>query len=106
MMAAERGATRLTVAAYRNDLADFAGFLAERGGRAESATTEDLRRYLARMNRARLSPRTAARRLSTLRQFHKFLLLEGVRPDDPTRILDAPKLGRPLPKIIGEDEVR
>jgi integrase/recombinase XerD len=105
MMAAERGAARLTIAAYQNDLDDFAAFTAQRGGAPERASVEDLRSYLARLARAGLSSRTSARRLSVLRQFHKFLLLEGVRPDDPTIQLDAPRLGRPLPKILGEAEV-
>jgi len=105
MMAAERGAARLTIAAYQNDLDDFAAFTAQRGGAPERASVEDLRSYLARLARAGLSSRTSARRLSVLRQFHKFLLLEGVRPDDPTIQLDAPRLGRPLPKILGAAEV-
>ncbi|HST74519.1 MAG TPA: tyrosine-type recombinase/integrase, partial [Acetobacteraceae bacterium] len=52
-----------------------------------------------------LSARTAARRLSALRQFHRFLLREGVRPDDPTQLLDAPQLPRSLPKYLSEQEV-
>ena len=52
-----------------------------------------------------LSARTAARRLSVLRQFHRFLLSEGVRADDPTTLLDAPRLPRMLPKYLTEHEV-
>jgi integrase/recombinase XerD len=103
MLAAERGAAPLTLAAYRSDLADFARFLGD-GCTVAAATQDDLRRYLARLNQVRLKPRTVARRLSALRQFHRFLLLEGVRRDDPTTDLDAPRLGRPLPKILAVDE--
>src|SRR6185437_5473886 len=46
-----------------------------------------------------------ARRLSVLRQFHRFLLREGVRADDPTALLDAPRLPRTLPKFLSEQEV-
>jgi len=102
MMAAERGAARLTIAAYRKDLADVADFLGD--GAIETAATEDLRRYLARLKRARLAPRTAARRLSALRQFFRFLIVDGRRKDDPTAALDAPRLGRPLPKLVSENE--
>ncbi len=102
MLAAERGAARLTLAAYRGDLADFSAFLADSA--IEAATTEDLRRYLAKLARMRLAPRSAARRLSALRQFYRFLLIGGVRPDDPTAAIDAPRLGRPLPKIISGEE--
>src|SRR5207237_359466 len=53
----------------------------------------------------RLAPRTLARRLSAMRQFFRFLLSEGARPDDPTAGLDSPRLGRPLPKVLSEAEV-
>ncbi|HXQ52553.1 MAG TPA: site-specific tyrosine recombinase XerD [Stellaceae bacterium] len=104
MLAAERGAARLTLEAYRNDLADCARILAATGQTLEKATTEDLRRYFAVLARARMKPRTAARRLSALRQFFRFLVLDGVRRDDPTAALDGPRLGRPLPKVLREDE--
>ncbi len=52
-----------------------------------------------------LSARTAARRLSCLRQFHRFLLREGVRADDPTQTLDSPRLPRALPKYLSVAEV-
>jgi integrase/recombinase XerD len=106
MLAAERGAARLTIAAYRNDLIDFAGFLAASGTPLEAGDAVALRRYLAGLARAKMAPRTTARRLSALRQFHRFLLAEGIRPDDPTSQLDSPRLGRPLPKILSEAEMR
>ena len=60
---------------------------------------------MANLQRAGLSARTASRRLSALRQFHRFLLREGVRDDDPTTLLDAPRLPRTLPKYLSEPEV-
>jgi integrase/recombinase XerD len=104
MLAAERGAAPLTLAAYRSDLADVARFL-QPDTMIADASTADLQRYLASLVKARLKPRTSARRLSALRQFHRFLVLEGVRGDDPTSDLDAPRLGRPLPKLVAADEV-
>ncbi len=105
MMAAERGAAANTLDAYRRDLADFAGFLAGRGRTADQADLVSLRDYIGRMTAQGLAARTAARRLSTLRQFHQFLFAEGRRADDPTQALDAPRLGRPLPKYLSEAEV-
>ena len=104
MLAAERGAAKLTLAAYRADLADVACALTDKA--IEAVTTEDLRQYLARLAKAKLAPRTAARRLSALRQFCRFLVLDGVRKDDPTAALDAPRLGRPLPKLVSEAETK
>src|SRR5262249_20151741 len=105
MLAAERGAASLTLAAYHNDLSDLAGFLAARGSSLEIADPAAFPNYLASASTARLAPRTLARRVSAMRQFYKFLLLEGVQPDDPTTDLDTPRLGRPLPKILSETEV-
>ena len=105
MLAAERGAARLTLAAYRNDLADLATFVAARGTALENADAATLHDYLAAMTTRRLAPRTLARRLSAMRQFFRFLVSDGTRLDDPTSGLDTPRLGRPLPKILGEAEV-
>ena len=106
MLAAERGAAPLTLAAYQNDLSNLAGFLAPGGLALEAADGERLHAYLASPATARLTPRTLARRTSAMRQFYKFLLLEGVRQDDPTAQLDTPRLGRPLPKILSEMEIK
>jgi len=105
MMAAERGAAANTLAAYRRDLEDFAAHAGKRGQGPAAASSDDLRAYLARLDASGMSARTQARRLSALRQFHRFLLEEGIRADDPTAILDSPKLGRPLPKVLSEKEV-
>ncbi|HXR87070.1 MAG TPA: site-specific tyrosine recombinase XerD [Stellaceae bacterium] len=102
MLAAERGAARLTIAAYRNDLADLAQFL---GGEIARAESDDLRRYLGHLARAGASARTAARRLSAFRQFFRFLVIDNVRRDDPTQALDGPRLPRALPKHLAENEV-
>ncbi|HEX7007399.1 MAG TPA: site-specific tyrosine recombinase XerD [Alphaproteobacteria bacterium] len=105
MLAAERGAARNTLDAYGRDLKDFAGFAARRGKTADDADTALLRAYLKWLDGQGMSARTQARRLSALRRFFRFLAAERLRPDDPTLALDAPRLGRPLPKILSEDEV-
>src|SRR5712672_3217995 len=105
MLAAERGAARLTLAAYRNDLTDLAGFVAARGTALENADPAALHDYLAAMSTRLLAPRTLACRLSAMRQFFRFLVSDGSRLDDPTAGLDTPRLGRPLPKILGEAEI-
>ena len=105
MLAAERGAARNTLAAYAADLADAAAHAA-RAGEAPAAMTEaTLRGYLGALTMAGLAARTAARRLSALRQFHRFLLAEGIRADDPTELLDRPRLPAQLPKLLSELEV-
>jgi integrase/recombinase XerD len=105
MLAAERGAAPLTLAAYRGDLATLGSFLARRGTAIEDADAAALHAYLTAAATARLAPRSLARRLSAIRQFYRFLVADGTRADDPTSGLDAPRLGRPLPKILSEAEL-
>ena len=105
MMAAERGAAANTLEAYRRDLSDFASFQARRGRPSEAADAKNIRDYLAALRGRGRTPATRARRLSVLRQFYEFLFAEGVRDDDPAQGIDAPKLGQPLPKYLGEADV-
>ena len=104
MLTAERNASANTIDAYRRDLQDAADAMRTKGDLAD-ASVETLRGYLESLSRQKLAPATAARRLSALRQYFKFLVNEGLRKDDPTAALDAPKRGRPLPKILSEGEV-
>jgi integrase/recombinase XerD len=105
MMSAERGASVNTLAAYRRDLLDFHGFLAGRGIDAKRAARDDVKRYLAKLSTAGIAGSSQARRLSALRQFFGFLYAEGIRTDDPTNAVDAPKRGRTLPKIVSREDM-
>jgi integrase/recombinase XerD len=106
MLMAERNSARNTCDAYERDLADLARYLARRKTVPADADTHALRGYLGALAHAGMAPRSQARKLSALRQFYKFLAAEGLRPDDPTATLDSPRLGRPLPKLLEEQEVR
>jgi integrase/recombinase XerD len=105
MVSAERGGAENTLSAYRRDLSDYRDFLAARGRSILGATAEDARAHLAALAALGFKETTTARHLSALRQLHKFLYAEGLRGDDPTGVIDAPKRGRPLPKILSVDEV-
>ncbi|WLR92100.1 site-specific tyrosine recombinase XerD [Shinella zoogloeoides] len=105
MMSAERGAATNTLQSYERDLEDARSFLNERSVRLTEATPDDLRAYLGHLARQGFAASSQARRLSALRQFFKFLYGEGLRGDDPTGILDAPKKGRSLPKTLSVEDV-
>ena len=105
MLAAERGSARNTRVAYELDLTDFAAFAERRGTAVARADATTVQAYMAGLQTAGLSARTAARRLSALRQFHRFLLRENIREDDPTTLLDTPRLPVSLPKYLTESEV-
>lgn len=105
MMSAERGAARNTIDAYRRDLTDYVGYLATRGAGPTKADREQVVAYLASLNAQGLSASSSARRLSAIRQFHRFLCADNIRGDDPTRIVASPRARRPLPKVLSVDEV-
>ncbi|MBO9125871.1 MULTISPECIES: site-specific tyrosine recombinase XerD [unclassified Rhizobium] len=105
MMSAERGAAANTLSSYERDLDDLHSFLNGRSVRLTEAASADLSAYLASLAAQGFKPSSQARRLAAMRQFYKFLYAEGLRTDDPTGILDAPKKGRALPKTMGVDEV-
>ena len=105
MLSAERGAARNTLAAYRGDLEDFAVHARARGLGPAEAGPELVQSYLRGLSAAGFSARTAARRLSALRQFFRFLAREGVRADDPTELTESPRLPASLPKALSEAEI-
>ncbi|MEJ5366821.1 MAG: site-specific tyrosine recombinase XerD [Bryobacteraceae bacterium] len=100
----EKGLSAHTIAAYSFDLKDFRDYCS-RSKLSWPVSAEDVRGYLDAMREARLSARTAARRLSALRQFFRFLLLEGRIGEDPTALLSAPKTWRNLPKYLTAAQV-
>ncbi|GJL87288.1 MAG: tyrosine recombinase XerD [Minwuia thermotolerans] len=104
MLAAERGAAANTLAAYRRDLNGVAEAL-PRGRSLHDAQADDLRRCLQEMMKAGLAASTQARKLSALRGLYRFLVQDGLRADDPAQALDAPRLSRPLPKVLTVEDV-
>ncbi len=102
----ERGLSRNTLAAYQSDLCKLAGWIEKiRGRELLQARREDLLEYLALQSRQGRKPRSSARLLSCMRQFYQHALREGWIRSDPSARIDAPKLGRPLPKSLTESEV-
>jgi integrase/recombinase XerD len=99
MMAAEAGAARNTLLAYRRDLEAAADVVLS----LEKAGTSDLRKLGEAW--AGLAPSTVARRSASIRRFYGFLFDEGLRGDDPSSSLPKPRLQRPLPRILDTHEV-
>jgi integrase/recombinase XerD len=105
MLAAERGAARNTLDAYRRDLSDYVDHLRRAGAEPLSVATDGLRAYLAALEARGMTAATSARRLSALRQFHKFLYVDRYRADDPSAPLEGPRRIRSAPDILSMDEV-
>jgi len=105
MLAAERGAAQNTRDAYRRDLVDYIAHLAKSGRTPDDATPDDLGAWLAALAARKVSAATTARRVSALRQFHKFLYVDRIRADDPARDLGGPRRARTAPEVFSVDEV-
>ena len=101
----EKGLSRNTLAAYRTDLRSLARWLAERGKILDDAVRADLLEFIAWRVEGGARPRSTARQLSSLRRYYRYTVRDDRRTDDPTAKISMPKVGRPLPKALTEDEV-
>lgn len=105
MMSAERGAAENSLQAYGRDLSHYVAFLEARGVGLLSASSDDIRAYLVSLEEQGFARTTAARRLSAVRQFHQFMHGEGNAASNPAAIVESPKAGRPLPKILSTQNI-
>ena len=105
MLAAEQGAGKNTIDAYRRDLDDLSAFLTRKRTTFARATTSDLRGYLEDLDERGFKASSVARKLSALRHLFRFQLSENFRKDDPAAILSGPKRGRALPKVLSIADV-
>ena len=105
MLSAERGAATNTLDSYARDLSFYSAHLKAQRSSIDKATTGDIRSFLASSSKDGLAASSLARRLSAVRQLHKFLFAEGLRTDDPSGPIEAPKQKRALPKVLSEEEV-
>jgi integrase/recombinase XerD len=105
MLASERGAARNTLDAYRRDLTDYLAHLRRAGAEPLGVATDGLRSYLATLETRGMSGATSARRVSAIRQFHKFLYVDRYRADDPAASLEGPRRRRDAPDVLSMAEV-
>ncbi len=101
----EQGLSDNTLAAYRSDLTGLTNWLAKRNCKLVEARRDQLLDYLARRVADGAQPRTTARLLSSIRRFYRYLVREGRLQEDPSARIDSPRLGRPLPESLSEEEV-
>lgn len=101
----EKGLRPLTCEAYDSDLKTFAEFLEGRQGVLVTATQQDVAAFLEHLRKHSIDSRSAARKLSCLRGFYKWLLLDRRIHHDPTVNIESPKAWKVLPKSLAEPEV-
>ena len=101
----ESGLSKNTVEAYQRDLLAFAAWLNQDDITLSTATRDDILRYQGVRLRENRKARSEARLLSSLRRFYRYLCREEIRESDPTTQIESPRLGRPLPEGLTEQEV-
>jgi integrase/recombinase XerD len=101
----ERGLSKNTLAAYKNDLAKYFGFLNRLGVSIEDVTAELLQDFAVNLSESGLKAASCSRILAAVKGFHRFLVLENLRTDDPTARLRPIKLPMRLPKALSQDQV-
>ncbi len=104
-MKLERNYSENTLDAYMNDLQKLLDYVSAEGLQVLDVKLDDLRNFAAALVDVGISPRSQGRILSGVRTFYKFLILDGYLDDDPTELLEWPKLGEHLPEVLSVEEV-
>jgi integrase/recombinase XerD len=103
----EKSLSQNSVSAYVNDINKLITFVEEHFPNLTPETVKlaQLRKFVEWMNQKGISPRTQARTISGIKSFYKFLLIEEAVENDPTTLLESPRIGRKLPEILSDDEI-
>lgn len=101
----EKGLAENSIIAYQNDVAKLFDFAISKQKNPTEITYNDLKHFIAELFDLGLSARSQARIISGIKQFYAFLLLENVISDDPSELLEQPKIGRKLPEILTIEEI-
>ncbi|MFA6386091.1 MAG: site-specific integrase, partial [Candidatus Paceibacterota bacterium] len=106
-MRLEKSLSQNSVSAYVNDIHKLISFVEEHypGLSPEAIRLVQLRKFVEWMNENGVSPRTQARTISGIKSFYKYLLIEEVVENDPTTLLESPKIGRKLPDVLSDEEI-
>lgn len=103
----ERSLSPNSVAAYLHDIGMLGSYLEEEGLKVtpSQVTPEHLRNFLVRVNENNLSARSQARIISGIKSFYKYCLMENIVSDDPSQLLESPRLGRKLPDTLSVEDI-
>jgi integrase/recombinase XerD len=101
----EKGLAENSILAYQNDVAKIADFAIERNLSAVDIKKSDIQAFIQELHAIGLSARSQARIISGIKQFFVFLLIEDAIKDDPSELIDMPRLGRKLPEILTIEEI-
>lgn len=101
----EKGLSNNTIEAYESDLLKLSGYLSDAHILLEKATTEILRDFIIEISSLGIHPRSQARILSSIKSFYHFLIYRDMLDNDPTELLETPKIGLRLPEVLSLKEI-
>ncbi len=104
-MRVEQGRSQRTIEAYGRDIAQYESHIVAHKLTARIAQAANIEKYLAVLRASKRAPKSIARQFAAIRMFHRFLLDEGLRADNPTAFIDGVKVPSGIPKALSEDEV-
>lgn len=101
----EKSLSPNSIDAYMTDLAKLSGFLENENLKVEDVTLDNLQQFVAQLYDIGINARSVARIISGIKSFYDFLVLDGYMQNDPTELLDSPKIGLKLPTVLALDEI-
>ncbi len=101
----EKSLSPNSIDAYMTDLAKLSGFLQNENLKVEDVTLDNLQQFVAQLYDIGINARSVARIISGIKSFYDFLVLDGYMQNDPTELLDSPKIGLKLPTVLSLDEI-
>ncbi|HOU35950.1 MAG TPA: site-specific tyrosine recombinase XerD [Candidatus Omnitrophota bacterium] len=104
-LSVERGLARNTLSAYQDDLEAYAAFLCGKGKTLSATTRNDVVNFMLSQKDNGIGASSIARRLAAIRMFYRFLVRERVLREDPTGLIDSPKLWKKIPDTLSVNEV-
>ncbi len=105
-LSVERGLADNTLSAYRRDLCSYMNYLQQSGlANLRQITKQNIKDYIYNQKEAGLSARSICRRLAAIKTFHRFLVREGLHPEDPSSLVDTPRLWTRVPEVLTQQEI-
>ena len=101
----ERSLSANSIEAYMTDLAKLSDFLENEQIKVEDVTLDDLQQFIAQLYDLGINARSVARIISGIKSFYNFLVLDGYMQNDPTELLETPKIGLKLPTVLSLEEI-
>lgn len=106
-MLAERGISKNSLMAYKSDMLDFSAWLSNQAEKEPTLlTTDSLRGFIRILSEKGITPRSIARKISTLRSYYHFLISENITKNNPAQLLDLPKYQPQLPSALSIEDIK